>query len=72
MQTMPSPFAEVWIVGRFVDGLKAVRVAHGSLAIDLTYADCESARKQKAFLELGTRGSSTKMEDIGPVFLFTP
>jgi len=73
MSVLPSPFLEVWIVA-FVgtNNTKVVRVAPAQPFVDLTQADFVNARKQKAFLERGTRGTSTELTDLGLTYLPIP
>jgi len=73
MKTLRSPFAEVWIVMYVATGnIKVVRVAPTALSVDLTQADFVNARKQKAYLKRGTRGTSTELEDVGLVYVPIP
>ena len=73
MKTLPSPFLEVWIVAFIRPGdVKVVRVAPALPFIDLTPVDFENARKQRAFMKRGTRGTATEFKDLGLVYLPIP
>lgn len=73
METLRSPFLEVWIIAFIQPGdVKVVRVAPAQPFVDLTREDFQNARKQKAFMKRGTRGTSTEFEDLGLGYLPIP
>lgn len=61
MERIRSPFLEVWVVAFIgIDDLKVVRVAPGTLAIDLKLrAELEKACKQTPFVKRGIRRTGT-------------
>lgn len=74
IKLLRSPFLEIWLVGRVgPDDIKVVRVAPGIFSIDLRIrAELENAKKQKAFVHRGIRGSGTEMRDLGLAYLPIP
>jgi hypothetical protein len=74
MKGIHSPFLEVWVVA-FVgpDDMKVVRVAPGTLSVDLKIrAELERAKKQTPFMKRGSRGTGTELRDLGPAYLPIP
>jgi hypothetical protein len=74
MKGIRSPFLEVWVVS-FVgpDDMKVVRVAPGTLSVDLKIrAELERAKKQTPFMKRGSRGTGTELRDLGPAYLPIP
>ena len=74
MKRADSPFLEVWVIA-FVgpDDMKVVRVAPGTLSVDLKIrAELEKAKKQTPFIKRGIRGTGTELRDLGAAFLPIP